>query len=150
MDIQSTLNLLIQAVVMSFVALMVFDFADGLWSVPLPPTGWQPPVIEQPTVSPVAPPPTPQEESPHATPLFPQFEEIPDPWTLEPQSSHYAVPAPSLVIPFPTLRLLPPAIAQKAQPTKPKRTKAKAKSSTSAKSASTPKRQSTKSRKITA
>ncbi|BAY73399.1 hypothetical protein NIES23_62270 (plasmid) [Trichormus variabilis NIES-23] len=151
MDTQSVLNLMIQAVVMGIAALMVFDFVSGLWVVPLPPASWQPPIIEQSTVCVTAPQPNPQEESPHATPLVPQFEEIPDPWTNEPQSPHHVVSAPSsVIIPFPTLRLLPPAIAQKVQPTKPKRTKAKAKSDTSAKSASTPKRQSTKSRKITA
>lgn len=48
MDIQATLTLTIQAVIMSFVALMVFDFVDGLWVVPLPPAGWQPLQGEQP------------------------------------------------------------------------------------------------------
>ncbi|BCL39881.1 hypothetical protein [Nostoc sp. MS1] len=149
MDTQLVLNLMIQAVLMSFVALMIFDFIGGLWVVPLPPVGWQPPVIEQPTVSTIEPQPTPQQEILLSTPAV-AFEEIPDPWTLQPQSPDHAVSVPAVIIPFPTLRLLPPAIAQKVQPTKPKRTKAKAKSDTSSKSASTPKRQSTKSRKITA
>jgi hypothetical protein len=145
MDIQATLTLMIQAVVMGIAALMIFDFVTGLWVVSLPPAGWQPPVIEQPTVSAVVAQPTPQEESPHATPLVPQFEEIPDPWTLQPQSPHQPVPTP-VILPFPTFRLLPPA--QEVQPTK--RTKAKAKSSTPRKSASTPKHRPTKSHKITA
>ncbi|MBD2255864.1 hypothetical protein [Nostoc parmelioides] len=138
MDIQTILNLMIQAVVMSFVALMVFDFVGGLWVVPLPPAEWQPPVIKQPTVSAVA---------PQTTPA-PQFEEIPDPWILEPQSSHHSAPASAVIVPFPALRLLPPAIAQEVPPTKLKSKRAK--SSTPRKSASTPKRKSTKSRKITA
>lgn len=143
MDIQAILTLTIQAVVISFVALMVFDFIDGLWVVPLPPIEWEPSVIEQPTVSATAP--IPQQEIPQATPRAIAFEKISDPWTLEPQSPHHSVPTPAVIIPFPRLRLLPPA---KAQPTKPKRTKAK--SSTSKKSASTStKRQSTKPRKIT-
>ncbi|MEJ1930335.1 hypothetical protein WDZ92_08630 [Nostoc sp. NIES-2111] len=149
MDIQATLTLMIQALVMGIAALMIFDFIGGLWVVPLPPAGWQPPVIEPATVSAVAPKPTPQQEIPLPTPAV-AFEEIPDPWMLQPQSPDHAVSVPAVIIPFPTLRLLPPAIAQKVQPTKPKRTKAKAKSSASPKSASTPKRQSTKSRKITA
>ena len=146
MDIQATLTLTIQAVVMSFVALMVFDFMDGLWVVSLPPVRWQPPVIEQPTISATATQPTPQQEIQQATPRAIAFEKIPDPWTLEPQSPHHSVPGSAVIIPFPRLRLLPPA---KVQSTKPKRTKAK--SSTSKKSASTStKRQSTKPRKITA
>ncbi|MDZ8066963.1 MAG: hypothetical protein RMY64_15295 [Nostoc sp. DedQUE08] len=136
MDIQATLTLTIQAVVISFVVLMVFDFIDGLWVVPLPPIEWEPSVIEQPTVSATASQPTPRAIA---------FEKIPDPWTLEPQSPHHSVLTPAVIIPFPRLRLLPPA---KVQPIKPKRTKAK--SSTSKKSASTStKRQSTKPRKIT-
>ncbi|MEH2234810.1 hypothetical protein [Nostoc sp.] len=37
MDIQSTLTQAIEFIVMSFVALMIFDFIDGLYVVPLPP-----------------------------------------------------------------------------------------------------------------
>lgn len=111
MDTQSVLTLMIQVIVMGFISFMVFDFMDGLWGVPMPPASWQPPVIEQPTVSAISPQPTPAPT--------PQFEEIPDPWTNEPLSPHHAVNAPSpVIVPFPTLRLLPPA---KVQPTKPKR-----------------------------
>lgn len=139
MDIQSTLNILIQAVVMSFVALMVFDFADGLWGVPLPPAGWQPPVIEQPIAIAPAPQPTPVPAS--------QFEEIRDPW-LEPAPVNTVSPQP-VIVPLPALRLLPPAKAQEVQPTKPKRKRAK--SSAPRKQNSSPKRQrQPKSRKITA
>jgi hypothetical protein len=149
MDIQTILNLMIQAVVMGVVSLMVFDFVGGLWVVPLPPAGWQPPIIEQSTVSAFQPVPTPQQEISLPTPaIAPQFEEIPDPWTLEPQFSHYCLPASAVIVPFPTLRLLPPAIAQEVQPAKPKSKGAK--SSKPRKSASTTKRQFTKSRKITA
>ncbi|MHC0068907.1 hypothetical protein ACWATR_39610, partial [Nostoc sp. UIC 10890] len=122
MDIQATLTLTIQAVVISFVALMVFDFMDSLWVVPLPPFGWQPPVIEQPTVSATSLQPTPHQEIQEATPSAIAFEKISDPWTLEPQSPHHSVPTPFFIIPFPRLRLLPPA---KVQPSKPKRAKAK-------------------------
>jgi hypothetical protein len=137
MDIQSVLNILIQAIVMSFVALMVFDFADGLWGVPLPPAGWQPPVIEPTTVRAISPQPIPESA--------PQFLEIPDPWSL-PQSPHQGVTATnSVILPFPTLRLLPPA---KVNPTKT--TRKTKKSPTSPKSPSTPKRKSTKPRTLTA
>ncbi len=91
MDIQATLTLMSQAVVISFVALMVFDFIDGLWVVPLPPIGWEPSVIEQPTVSATSPQPTPRAIA---------FEKISDPWTLEPQSPHHCVLMPSYN-PFP-------------------------------------------------
>lgn len=37
MDIQSTLTQAIEVIVMSFVALMIFNFVDGLYFVPLPP-----------------------------------------------------------------------------------------------------------------
>ncbi|MBE8989442.1 hypothetical protein [Nostoc sp. LEGE 12450] len=104
MDIQATLTLTIQAVVMSFVALMVFDFIDGLWVVPLPPIEWEPSVIEQPTVSATSP----QQEIQQATPRAIAFEKISDPWTLEPQSPHHSVPTPAVIILFPRLRLLPP------------------------------------------
>lgn len=83
MDIQAILTLTIQAVVMSFVALMVFDFIDSSWVVPLPPVGWEPSVIEQPTVSATSPQPTPQQEIQQATPRAIAFEKISDPWTLE-------------------------------------------------------------------
>jgi hypothetical protein len=76
MDIQATLTLTIQAVVMSFVALMVFDFIDGLWVVALPPIGWEPSVIEQPTVSATSPQPIPQQEIRQATPRAIAFEKI--------------------------------------------------------------------------
>jgi hypothetical protein len=108
MDIQATLTLTIQVVVMSFVALMVFDFMNSLWVVPLPPFGWQLPVIEQPTVSATSPQPTPQQEIQQATPRAIAFENISDPWTLELQSPDHSVPTPAVIIPFPRLRLLPP------------------------------------------
>ncbi|WP_414573211.1 hypothetical protein [Nostoc sp. CCY 9925] len=108
MDIQATLTLTIQAVVISFVALMVFDFIDGLWVVPLPPIEWEPSVIEQPTVLATALQPTPQQEIQEATPRAIAFEKISDTWTLEPQSPHHFVPTPAVIIPFPRLRLLPP------------------------------------------
>ena len=37
MDIQSLLTQAIEVIVMSFVALLIFDFVDGLYVVPLPP-----------------------------------------------------------------------------------------------------------------
>ncbi len=137
MDIQATLTLTIQAVIMSFVALMVFDFIDGLWVVPLPPIGWEPSVIEQPTVSVTASQPTPRAIA---------FEKISDPWTLEPQSPHHSVPTAVIINPFAQTPTTPTCLS--LQPTKPKLTKAKL--STSKKSTSTStKRQSTKPRKIT-
>lgn len=37
MGIQSILTQALEVIVMSFVALMIFDFIDGLYVVPLPP-----------------------------------------------------------------------------------------------------------------
>ncbi|BAB78172.1 hypothetical protein ACN23B_27400 (plasmid) [Anabaena sp. FACHB-709] len=148
MDIQATLNLMIQAVVMGVVALMVFDFVGGLWVVPLPGAGWQPPIIEQSTVSVFQQVPTPQQEIPLPTPaIAPQFEEIPDPWTLETQSPQNCLPASAAIVLFPTLQLLPPAKAQEVQPTKPKRRTSKSTNPTLPKS---PRQRQPKPRKITA
>lgn len=146
MDIQATLTLTSQAVVISFVALMVFDFIDGLWVVPLPPIGWEPSVIEQPTVSATASQPTPQQEIQQITPRAIAFEKISDPWTLEPQSPHHSVPTPAVIIPLPRHQLLPPAFLYN----RPNLSRLKQNRPRLKKSASTStKRQSTKPRKIT-
>ena len=116
MDIQSPLTLAIEVIVMSFVALMIFDFIDGLYVVPLPL------IISESTASVTAPQlselPLAQqlEVEPQQIPLVkPKFEEIPDPWTLEADS--YKISTQAVILPFPTLRLLPP-VKQQSRTTK--------------------------------
>ncbi len=118
MDIQYFLNLMLQVIVMSFVALMIFDFITGLWAVPLPAVAFSQPdahVIFKPTTLPITPEietiPNSEQLKLESQPIpfnAPQFEEIPDPWTLEPASSHSTVETQLVVLPSTTLRLLPP------------------------------------------
>ncbi|HEY9798710.1 MAG TPA: hypothetical protein V6D25_00005 [Leptolyngbyaceae cyanobacterium] len=102
MDIQNILNIAIQVIVMGFASLMIIDFTNRLCDVVLG-APRQPQITQQTQTIASAP-------EPQPTPT-PQFEEIPDPWSLEPQSPHHAVNAP-VILPFPTLRLLPPAKVQ--------------------------------------
>jgi len=123
MDIQSTLTQAIEVIVMSFVALMIFDFVDGLYVVPLPPIAIaQSSANRESTVT------APQfellsnteqpEVQPQQIPLVtPQFEEIPDPWTLEIDSYKSNISSQAVILPFPTLRLLPP-VKQQSKTTK--------------------------------
>ncbi|MEH2451840.1 hypothetical protein [Nostoc sp.] len=115
MDIQSTLTQAIEVIVMSFVALMIFDLVDGLYIVPLPSIA-----IAQFNSS--------SESAITATQFEPlsntekleiepqkipvvrsQFEEIPDPWTLELEFHNSSTETQPVVLKFPSLRLLPPA-----------------------------------------
>jgi hypothetical protein len=139
MDIQSTLTQAIEVIVMSFVALMIFDFIDGLYVVPLPSiaiaqsnsgsksaitaTQFEPlSNTEQVKVEP--------QQIPFVTS---QFEEISDPWTLELEPHNSSTEIQPVVLQFPSLRLLPPATgvqpkskaktAKKSTPLKGKTTK---------------------------
>lgn len=122
MDIQSTLTQAIEVIVMSFVALMIFDFVDGLYVVPLPIIA-----IAQSSAnreSRVLPhfEPLPKPEQPELSPqqipfVRSQFEEIPDPWTLEADSCNSNITTQAVILPFPTLRLLPP-VKQQSKSTK--------------------------------
>lgn len=144
MDIQSTLTQAIEVIVMSFIALMIFDFIDGLYVVPLPSiaiaqfnsgsesaitaTQFEPlSNTEQVKVEP--------QQIPFVTS---QFEEISDPWASELEPHNSSAETQPVVLPFPSLRLLPPAIGlqpkAKAKTAKPKTTKT---SKTAAKATST-------------
>ncbi|BBD70263.1 hypothetical protein NIES4072_66290 [Nostoc commune NIES-4072] len=144
MDIQSTLTQAIEVIVMSFVALMIFDFVDGLYVVPLPPI-----TIAQSSAN--------RESTVTATPFEPlstseqlvvepqqipfvasQFEEVSDPWTLELEPHNSSTETQPVVLQFPSLRLLPPAT--KVQP----KSKAKTAKTTKLKSTKTTKTQTTK------
>lgn len=122
MDIQSTLTQAIEVMVMSFVALMMFDFIDGLYVVPLPPIAIaQSNFNSESTVLPHFEPlhkPEQPEVSPQQIPFVTsQFEEIPDPWTLETDSYNSNISTQAVILPFPTLRLLPP-VKQQSRTTK--------------------------------
>ncbi|MDF5739077.1 hypothetical protein [Nostoc sp. S13] len=118
MDIQSTLTQAIEIIVMSFVALMIFDFIDGLYVVPLPAitiaqsNASLKSAITAPQIEPLSNTEQVQAE-PQQTPFVTlQFEEISDPWTLELEpeleSHNSSTKTQPVVLQFPSLRLLPP------------------------------------------
>ncbi|MBN3947764.1 MAG: hypothetical protein HWQ38_15415 [Nostoc sp. NMS7] len=148
MSIQSTLTLALEVIFNLFVALMIFDFIDGLYLVPLPPmiSIAQPQVVSEPTPSvftphfePISNPCWLEVEPQEITLIPPQFESIPDPWTLELDSLNSTVKTQSLVLAFPTLRLLPPV--KEVQQTK--RTKTSYQTKSTAKATSTKTKQKT-------
>jgi hypothetical protein len=121
MDIQSILTLAIQVIFMSFVALMVFDFTNGLFVLDTNTTTFTQDVINEPT--------------PVAVPvLTPQLEQAPDPWSLKVESPIPSVETSSVLLAFPTLKLLPPAKEVKQ---KSKCSKTSEKTTTKAKTSST-------------
>ncbi|HYW18864.1 MAG TPA: hypothetical protein VE956_06020 [Nodularia sp. (in: cyanobacteria)] len=132
MDIQSLLTQVIEVIVISFVALMIFDFMDGLYVVPLPAIAiTQSNVSSKSTVTaplePLSNTERPEVE-PQQTPFVKsQFEEISDPWTLELEPHNSSTETQLVVLQFPSLRLLPPATGvqpkSKAKTVKPKSTK---------------------------
>lgn len=122
MDIQSTLTQAIEVIVMSFVALMIFDFVDGLYVVPLPPIAIAQSSANRESI--VTPPqfealPNPEklEVEPQKIPyVTSQFEEISDPWTLKLEPYNSSIETQPVVLPFPTLKLLPPVTEIQPQP----------------------------------
>ncbi|MHC0068000.1 hypothetical protein ACWATR_34790 [Nostoc sp. UIC 10890] len=150
MDIQSTLTQAIEVIVMSFVALMIFDFIDGLYVVPLPSIAIaQSNTSSKSTVTATQFEPLSNTEQLVVEPqqisfVTSQFEEISDPWTLELEPHNSSTEIQPVVLPFPSLRLLPPATgvqpkskaktAKKSTPLKGKTTKT---SKTTAKATST-------------
>jgi hypothetical protein len=150
MDIQSTLTQAIEVIVMSFVALMIFDFIDGLYVVPLPAiaiaqsnansdsaiTATQFKALSNTEQLEVEP-----QQIPFVTS---QFEELLDPWTLELEHHNSYTKTQPVVLQFPSLRLLPPATGvqpkSKAKTTKkstPLKSKTTKTSKTAAKATST-------------
>jgi hypothetical protein len=145
MDIQSTLTQAIEFIVMSFVALMIFDFIDGLYVVPLPAIAVaQSNANSESTVTATQFKPLSNTEQLEVEPqqisfVTSQFEKISDPWTLELEPHNISTETQPVVLQFPSLRLLPPATgvqpkSKKAKTTKPKTTKT---SKTAAKATST-------------
>lgn len=115
MDIQSTLTQAIEFIVMSFVALIIFDFVDGLYVVPLPAIAIaQLNVNSESTVTATQFEPLSNTEQLEVEPqqipfVTSQFEEMPDPWTLELEHHNSYTKTQPVVLQFPSLRLLPPA-----------------------------------------
>jgi len=115
MDIQSTLTQALEVIVMSFVALMIFDFIDGLYVVPLPPIAIAPSnASSKSTVTATQFQPLSNTKQlgvePQQIPFVTShFEEIPDPWTLELEPRNSSTETQPVVLQFPLLRLLPPA-----------------------------------------
>jgi hypothetical protein len=140
MSIQSTLTLAIEVIFILFVALMIFDFIDGLYLVPLPPmiSIVQPKVVSDPHPSVLIPQFEPisntwelELEPQQIALIAPQFESIADPWTLELDSLNSTIETESILLPLSVLRLLPPV--EEVQP-KPKRTKTTKKAASTCKS----------------
>ncbi|MCC5655120.1 hypothetical protein LC609_36290 [Nostoc sp. XA013] len=147
MDIQSLLTQAIEVIVMSFVALMIFDFVDGLYVVPLLPitvaqfNASSKSRVTAPKFEPLS-----NSEQlvvePQQIPFVTlQFEEIYDPWTLELEPHNSSTETQPVVLQFPSLRLLPPAAKvqpkSKAKTVKPKSTKTTKTIGTTAKATST-------------
>ncbi len=123
MDIQSILTQAIEVIVMSFVALMIFDFIDGLYVVPLPAIAIaqsntnSESTVSAPRFEPLPNPEQLKVEPQQITLITPQFEEMPDPWTLKADSYNSNISSQAVILPFPTLRLLPP-VKQQSKTTK--------------------------------
>jgi hypothetical protein len=124
---------------MSFVALMIFDFIDGLYVVPLPPqtiaqsNASLKSAITAPQIEPLSNTERPEVEPQQIPFVTLQFKEISDPWTLELESHNSSTETQPVILQFPSLRLLPPATgvqpkskaktANKSTPLKGKTTK---------------------------
>ena len=140
MDIQSTLTQAIEVIVMSFVALLIFDFIDGLYVVPLPAIAIaQSNTSSKSTVTATQFEPLSNTEQPEVEPqqipfVTSQFEEISDPWTLELESHNSSTEIQPVILPFPSLRLLPPAIGVQPKARATRKSTAKPKSTTTKKS----------------
>jgi hypothetical protein len=139
MSIQSTLTLAIEVIFTLFVALMIFDLINGLWIVPLPPVAIaQPSVLEESQTSTLFPqikeiPDLEQLETQPVPFIAPQFDEISDPWILEPALPNSTFENQSVVLTWTTLRLLPPV-----QEIKPKRSRNQHKATSTKKPKSAP------------
>jgi hypothetical protein len=163
MDIQSTLTQAIEFIVISFVALLIFDFIDGLYVVPLPAIAVaQSNANSESTVTATQFEPLSNTEQVEVEPqqipfVTSQFEEISDPWTLELEPHNSSTETQPVILQFPSLRLLPPATgvqpkskaktakkstSLKGKTTKPFKTTAKATSTKTARKPGRPRKQS--------
>jgi hypothetical protein len=140
MDIQSTLTQAIEVIVMSFVALMIFDFIDGLYVVPLPAiaiaqfNSSSDSAITAPQFEPLSNGEQLEVKSQQIPFVTSQFEEISDPWTLELEPHNSSTETQPVVLQFPSLRLLPPATGVQPKARATRKSTAKPKSTTTKKS----------------
>ncbi|MBD2683656.1 hypothetical protein [Nostoc sp. FACHB-857] len=134
MDIQIALNWTIQILVMGFVCVLVMDFVNGLFSLPylaIAPVTTNSGAFatkQEPAAAPIPEPeitPDPWEQA--------QFAQLADPWELTTDIQPTPIQTQSVVLRFPTLPLLPPAV--QVQP----KAKATTKSTTKPKSTTTTK-----------
>jgi hypothetical protein len=117
MELTDVTNLAIETIFWAFVTLIIFDFIDGLFQlwhnqtlVPIrASTNFEPFSIDERKLVAVT----------------PKFEQLLDPWELEPEPQPLTIETQSVVLPFPTLRLLPPATEVQPKPSKTKTTKTK-------------------------
>ena len=132
---------------MSFVALMIFDFIDGLYVVPLPSitvaqfNSGSEYTVTAPQIEPLSNAERPEVEPQQIPFVTSEFEKISDPWTLELEPHNSSTETQPVVLKFPSLRLLPPATGvqpkSKAKTAKPKSTKTTKTIGTTAKATST-------------
>ncbi|MBH8577157.1 hypothetical protein I8752_30110 [Nostocaceae cyanobacterium CENA369] len=117
MELTDVTNLAIETIFWTFITLIIFDFVDGLFQL------WHNqtlvPVRANANFKPV---PLTKHD---LIAITPQFEQLLDPWELEPEPQPQAIETQSVVLPFPTLRLLPPATEVQPKPPKTKTTKTK-------------------------
>ncbi|MBE9053661.1 hypothetical protein IQ243_25325 [Nostocales cyanobacterium LEGE 11386] len=107
MDTQSALTLAIEIIFWAFVTLMLNDLVDGVFRNFAQP---QYTVISAQLPSPV----TEINDFPNLavkseTLQVEKFEQLPDPWELQPDCEPKIAEPQTVVVPFPVLRLLPPA-----------------------------------------
>ncbi|MEJ6485205.1 hypothetical protein N0Y54_28500 [Nostoc punctiforme UO1] len=140
MHIQSTLTQAIEVIVMSFVALMIFDFIDGLYVVPLPSIAIaqsntsSKSIVTATQFEPLSNTEQVKVEPQQISFVTSQFEEISDPWTLELEPHNSSTEIQPVILPFPSLRLLPPATGVQPKARATRKSTAKPKSTTTKKS----------------
>ncbi|MEA5516967.1 hypothetical protein [Nodularia sp. UHCC 0506] len=149
MDIQNILTLAIEIIFWAMIVLMLNDFINGLFL--LHPQSQYTVISAQPP-SPVAetkniPNPV-VVESEAETKDIDKFEQIPDPWELQTDCEPKIGEPQTVVLPFPTLRLLPPA--QEIQPQTKRRSKPKKSGDSVQSTAKTESRKRSKPRKKSA
>ncbi len=128
MDVQHTLTLAIEVIFWAFISLIIFDFANRIFGLEVPNTtpamSFTPDIVSEP--------------APIAVPVItPQMELLPDPWVLDVESPIPSVDISSVLLTFPTLKLLPSAKEVK-QKSKRSKTSQKTKPTTKAPSTKTP------------
>ncbi|MBD2683615.1 MULTISPECIES: hypothetical protein [Nostoc] len=144
MELQSTINWLLEIIVMGFTSIMAIDFVNGLFQLPytremaVPKLRAIAPVTtnsqalalqQEPVAAPIPEPPItpdPKEQ--------PQLAQLPDPWELTADIQPTPIQTQPIVLGFPTLPLLPPAAQVQPKAKATRKSTAKPKSTTTTKS----------------